>query len=49
MTWAQFWKIVLIFCLSAYSILVLIVIFGGIRNIIDMLKDLSAPADRDRG
>jgi hypothetical protein len=47
MSWALFWKIVLIFCLSAYSILVLIVIFGGIRNIIDMLKELSAPRSQE--
>jgi hypothetical protein len=47
MSWAQFWRIVLIFCLSAYSLLVVVVIFGGIRNIIDMLKDLSAPRDQD--
>lgn len=47
MSWALFWKIVLIFCLSAYSLLVVIVIFGGIGNIIDMLKDLSAPRDQE--
>ena len=47
MSWALLWKIVLIFCLSAYSLLVVIVIFGGIRNIIDMLKDLSAPRDQE--
>ncbi|MGD8536533.1 MAG: hypothetical protein PVF66_11850 [Candidatus Aminicenantes bacterium] len=47
MSWAQFWKFVLIFCLSAYSLLVVIVIFGGIRNIIDMLKDLSAPRNQE--
>jgi hypothetical protein len=47
MTWAQFWRVVLIFCLSAYSILVVIVIIGGIRNIIDMLKDLSAPPNQE--
>ncbi len=47
MSWALFWKIVLIFCLSAYSLLVVTVIFGGIRNIIDMLKELSAPRDQE--
>ncbi len=47
MSWALFWKIVLIFCLSTYSLLVLIVIFGGIGNIIDMLKDLSAPRNQE--
>lgn len=47
MIWAQLWKIVLIFCLSAYSLLVVVVLFGGIRNIIDMLKDLSAPRGQD--
>lgn len=47
MNWALFWKLVLIFCLSAYSLLVVIVIFGGIGNIIDMLKELSAPRDQE--
>jgi len=43
MSWAALWKIILIFTLSAYSLLVLIVIIGGIGNIVDMLKDLRAP------
>jgi len=42
-----FWKFVLFFCLSAYSLLVVVVIFGGIKNIIDMLKELSAPRDQE--
>ena len=40
MSWELLWKIFLIFTLAAYSILVVIVFFGGIRNIIDMFKDL---------
>lgn len=47
MSWALFWKLVLIFCLSAYSLLVVTVIFGGIKNIISMLKELSAPRDQE--
>lgn len=47
MSWALFWKIVLIFCLSAYSILVVAVISGGIKNIIDMLKELGAPRNQE--
>ncbi len=47
MNWAQLWKFVLIFCLSAYSLLVVVVIIGGIGNIIDMLKDLSAPRNQE--
>jgi len=43
MNWVQFWKFVLIFTISAYSLLVVIVSIGGIKNIVDMLKDLKAP------
>jgi len=42
MNWAILWKFVLIFTLAAYSILVVIVFFGGIKNIIEMFKDLSS-------
>lgn len=45
MNWELLWKIVLVFTLSAYSILMIIVFFGGIGNIVDMLKDLRAPVD----
>lgn len=47
MNWALFWKFVLIFTISAYSILVVIVIIGGIKNIVDMLKDLGAPRNQN--
>jgi hypothetical protein len=47
MSWALFWKFILVFCLSAYSLLVVTVIFGGIKNIIDMLKELSSPRDQE--
>jgi len=43
MSWATLWKTILIFTLGGYSLLVLIVIIGGIGNIIDMLKDLRPP------
>ena len=45
MNWTFFWKLVLLFTLSAYSILVIIVFFGGIKNIAEMLKELSAPRE----
>ncbi len=45
MNWQQLWKFVLIFTLFAYSILVIIVIFGGLKNVVDMLKDLKKPVD----
>lgn len=43
MNWILLWKVVLLFTLSGYSLLAVIVFFGGIRNIIAMLEDLSAP------
>ncbi len=43
MNWILLWKLTLIFTLSGYSLLVVIVFFGGIRNIIDMFKDLKDP------
>lgn len=43
MNWEILWKIVLIFTLSAYFLLVIIVICGGLRNIADMLEDLKKP------
>lgn len=43
MNWPLLWKAVLLFTLFGYSLLVCIVIFGGIGNIIAMLKDLSSP------
>ena len=48
MIWVLLWKIVLIFTLSAYSILVIIVISGGIKNIKDMLEELKSPPDQSR-
>lgn len=44
MIWKSLWKIILLFTLFGYGILVIIVIFKGIGNIIDMLKDLKAQA-----
>jgi len=47
MNWAVLWKAVLIFTFSGYSLLVIIVIFGGASNIVDMLRDLTKPPDQD--
>lgn len=47
MNWVLFWKLILIFTVSAYSLLVIIVFFGGIKNIIEMLKELGAPRDQN--
>jgi hypothetical protein len=40
MNWLLLWKGVLLFTLFSYSILVAVVFFGGIKNIVAMLKDL---------
>jgi hypothetical protein len=45
MNWVMFWKAVLVFTLCGYSILVIIVFFGGLRNIVDMLRELKAPVE----
>jgi hypothetical protein len=45
MNWTLFWKIVLILTLSAYSLLVVVVFFGGLRNIVQMLRELREPSD----
>ena len=42
MNWSLVWKFILILTLAGYSLLVVIVLSGGIKNIIDMLKDLKA-------
>lgn len=47
MNWELLWKAVLIFTLSGYTLLVIIVIFGGARNIVDMLRDLTKPPDKE--
>jgi len=47
MNWELLWKIVLIFTLSGYSLLVIIVIIGGASNVVDMLRDLMKPPDQD--
>jgi hypothetical protein len=41
MNWLLLWKGVLLFTLFGYSILAVVVFFGGIKNIVAMLKDLS--------
>ena len=47
MNWTVLWKAVLIFTLAGYSLLVIIVILGGVGNIVDMLRDLTKPPDQD--
>ncbi len=42
MNWAHFWKFILISTLAGYSLLVVIVTAGGIKNIKAMLKDLKS-------
>lgn len=42
MSWSLFWKFILLFTLFGYSILVVVVFFGGIGNIKQMLKDLKS-------
>ena len=48
MSWELLWKIFLIITLVSYSILVVVVFFGGLKNIKDMLKDLSESSKKDK-
>ena len=45
MDWKSLWKVLLILTLGGYSLLVVVVVIGGIKNIIDMFKDLSSPSE----
>ncbi len=45
MSWVLLWKCLLIFTLSAYFILVIVVLIGGLGNIRDMFKDLTESAE----
>ncbi len=45
MTWMQFWKFILILTLIAYSLLVIIVSIGGMKNLVQMIKELKEPPD----
>jgi amino acid transporter len=47
MNWELLWKILLVFTLVGYSLLVIVVIFGGVGNIADMLRDLRKPPEQD--
>lgn len=47
MTWILLWKIFLVMTLSLYTILVIIVFFGGIKDIKSMFRDLASPQDPD--
>jgi hypothetical protein len=40
MSWSILWQIFLILTLGLYSILVVVVLFGGIKDIKEMFKDL---------
>jgi len=46
MTWMQLWKFILILTLSAYSLLVIIVSIGGVKNLVQMLHELREPPDQ---
>ena len=46
MTWMQLWKFILILSLSTYSLLVIIVSIGGMKNLVQMLKELKEPPDQ---
>ena len=43
--WALIWKIVLVFTFSAYTVMFLIVAFGGIGDIKSLFKDLKTPSE----
>jgi len=45
MNWIHLWKIVLILTLVAYSSLVVVVVIGGLKNIVQMLQELREPPD----
>lgn len=47
MNWTLLWRCMLLFTLSAYALLVIVVFFGGIKNIVEMLKELSAPREEE--
>ena len=47
MNWIILWKVFLIATLSLYSVLVVIVFFGGLKDIKAMFKDLADPQDND--
>lgn len=40
MNWEILWKLTLVLTFSTYSILVIVVFFGGIKDVKEMLKDL---------
>ncbi len=46
MTWMHLWKFILILTLSTYSLLVIIVSIGGMKNLVQMLKELKEPPDQ---
>ena len=47
MSWDLLWKLFLILTLGSYTILVVVVLFGGAKNLKDMFKDLSQPDEKN--
>jgi len=45
MSWLLLWKFALVFTLVVYTALVIIVFFGGVKNIFEMFEDLKTPGD----
>ncbi len=48
MSWELLWKIFLIITLVSYTILVIVVSIGGVKNIKDMFKDLNEQAKENQ-
>ena len=46
MTWVQLWKFVLLLTLFGYSLLVIIVSIGGMKNLFQMIKELKEPPEQ---
>ena len=42
MNWALLWKSLLLFTLVGYAILVVVVFFGGLKNIVQLFQDLNS-------
>jgi hypothetical protein len=48
MNWELIWKAVLLFTIFGYSLLVIVVFFGGIKNIGQMLQELREPIEEEK-
>jgi len=42
MSWSLLWKVFLILTLGFYSVLVIVVLLGGIKDVKSMFKDLTS-------